>query len=135
MAGEQNGTDILVQVETTPGGGTYETIGGQTSHTATLNNSPIDITNKASQSWREILEGEGLQSFDLSLELIISSDTYYATVKTAARNKSILSYRITMGGETATFSAYIATHATSAPDNDKYTASLSFQSSGAVVWA
>jgi predicted secreted protein len=41
---------MLLQVETTPGGGTFATIGGSTSHTLPINNEAVDVSDKDSSN-------------------------------------------------------------------------------------
>lgn len=136
MAGEQNGTNVLVAIEDTDNPGQYLIIGGQTSHTLTLNNNPIDITNKSSNSFRTLLEGEGLQSIDLSLELVYNSDVAYGRLRAAADTKESRNYRILIGSNTVLEGAFmIATFGETSPDNDKLTNSVSMQSSGQFTFA
>jgi TP901-1 family phage major tail protein len=132
MAGELNGTDVGVAIDAT-GGGTFADIGGITTNSFTLNNGAIDITNKSSASWRELLAGEGLQSVDLTFECLFSSDAAFANVKTSALAKTILPYQIVRGSDTLQGSFMITSFAETSPDNDKVTASVSLQSSGPVT--
>ena len=57
------GSAMLLQVETTPGGGTYATIGGSSSHTLTINNEAVDVSDKDSSRWGSFWQ----QEIDLSL--------------------------------------------------------------------
>lgn len=132
--GAQNGTNIFLAVESTPGSGTYTMVGGQTSHTMTLNNTIIDITNKTSQQFRELLAEEGNQSIDISLELTFCSETAFDAVKAQARAKTQLSYQIAYDTEVLTVTLQVASWAETSPDSDKLTASVSFQSSGSFAW-
>ena len=129
--GAINGTSVLVAMEDTPGGGTFTAIGGQVSHSMTINNAVIDITNKSSASFRELLDGEGTQSLDLSLELIFNSEATFDKFKAAANDKSSNTYQIARGSELIEVPMIIASWAESSPDGDKITASVSMQSSGA----
>lgn len=133
--GAKNGTNIFVAVEDTPGGGTFTMIGGQVSHSMTLNNTIIDITNKSSAQFRELLDGQGNQSIDITLELTFNSETSFGLIKASARDKTQLLYNIAYGDETLAVTMQIASWAETSPDSDKLTASVSFQSSGAFSWS
>jgi TP901-1 family phage major tail protein len=133
LTGTLNGTDVALAVETTPGGGTYANVGGLTSNSFTANNGAIDLTNKSSGSWREIMDGEGLQSVDISAEIIFCDDANFKIMKDSARDKTTISYQVARGAEVLEGSFYIATWTETATDNDKVTVSVSMQSSGAVT--
>lgn len=132
MAGEINGTNIGIGIDDA-GTGTFTNIGGINTQSFTLNNGAIDITNKTSQSYREILDGEGLQSLDLTIEVLFSSDTAFNAVKASALAKTIKPYQIDRGGQVLSINGYITSFAETHPDNDKATASISIQSSGAIT--
>jgi TP901-1 family phage major tail protein len=133
MSGELNGTAVALAVETVPAGGTFLQVGGLLTNSFTLNNGSIDITNKSNSSWRNLLAGEGLQSVDISAELIFNSDANFTIVRAAAASKAALNYEIDRGGVTMTGAFYITSWAESAPDNDKLTVSVSMQSTGTVT--
>lgn len=132
MAGELNGTDVGVAIDVTDTG-TFTDIGGITTNSFTLNNGAIDITNKGSASWRELLGGEGLQSVDLTVECLFSSDTAFDAMKASALAKTIKDYQIVRGSATLEGGFMITSWAETSPDNDKLTCSVSLQSSGVVT--
>lgn len=133
--GAINGTDAGLAVETTPGGGTYADIGGITTNSMTFNNGLIDITNKSSASWRELLPLEGLQSADITAELVFNSDANFDIMKASFLAKTALSYEYARGGETLSGPFMIASWAETSPDNDKLTVSVSLQSQDAITIA
>ena len=130
-----SGSDVFLRVKT---GSQWLTIGGQLSHSQTKNTAPSDITCKQNGSVRDIMVGEGLQTMDVSSELIFSSDAAFDYVKTSAMNKSIELFQVVRGALTASasnvdeFNAMITSFAETSPDNDKQTAAVSFISSS--VW-
>ena len=133
LTGVQNGTDVQLAVESAPASGTFNAVGGLVTNSFTLNNGAIDITNKSSASFREVMAGEGLQSLDLSAEVIFSTDANFALVKQSAEDKSILSYQVARGAEVLAVDLYITSFVETSPDNDKHSASISFISSGAIA--
>ena len=133
MAGEINGTDVGLAVEATPGGAVFADIGGITTNSMTYNNGAIDITNKSSAGWRELMDGEGLQAVDISAELVFNSDANFVIMEDYGLNQTIAGYQYARGGKTFTGDFKITSWAETSPDNDKLTVSTSLQSSGAVV--
>lgn len=134
MAGEANGTKVFVAIEDTPASDTFTQIGGQMSHSLTLNNAAIDITTKDSNQFRELLDTEGLKSVDLSLELTYNSDSAYAQFKALAASGVITLMRITIGGVDFDCKYKVITWGETSPDGDKVTNSVSLQSSGSFTW-
>ncbi len=133
LTGTFNGTDVALAVETTPGGATFANVGGLTSNSFTANNGAIDLTNKSSASWREVMAGEGLQTVDITAEIIYNDDANFDIMKASASDKSILNYQIARGADVLEGGFYITSWAEAAPDNDKVTVSVSMQSSGPIV--
>ena len=133
LTGALNGTDVKLAVESAPASGMFNAVGGLITNSFTLNNGAIDITNKSSASVRDILAGEGLQSLDLSAEVIFSTDTNFKIVKDSALAKTILKYNVARGSEILAVDLYITSFVETSPDNDKHSASISFISSGAIT--
>jgi len=132
--GALNGTGVFVAMDLAVPGSVYEMVGGQNSHALTLNNAIIDITNKSSASFRELLGGEGIQSLDLSLELTFNSEATFASLKTIAGSKAQASFQIDVNGDLIQFVGQVASFAQSAPDGDKLSATVSIQSSGTFIF-
>lgn len=132
MAGELNGTDVGVAIDITDSGA-FTDVGGLVTNSFTLNNGAIDITNKSSQSWRELLDGEGLQSVDISTEIVFSSDAAFGAMKASAVAKTIKPYQIARGSDVLEGGFMISSWAETSPDNDKHTVSVSLVSSGAIT--
>ena len=132
MSGELNGTDCLLAIDVADNA-TFVGIGGMTTNSLTLNNTAIDITNKGSSSWRELLGGEGLQAMDFTGEMVFSTDSAFDAMKTQALSKTLKAYEIARGSETVTGTFYITSYGETSPDNEKVTATVSLQSSGPVT--
>ena len=133
-SGVKNGTGIFVAMDAAVPGADYVQIGGQNSHSLTLNNNIIDITNKTSASFRELLPDEGTQSIDLSLELVFNSEVTFAALKAIAGTKADASFRINLPGGNLDFVGMIASWAETSPDGDKLTAAVSLQSTDSFAW-
>ena len=132
--GAKNGTDIYVAMDTTVPGTSYVQIGGQNSHSLTLNNSLIDITNKSSASCRELLPDEGTQSIDLTLDLTFNSEATFSSLRSIAGTKADAAFRINMTAGNLDFVGMVASFADTSPDGDKLTASVTIQSTGSFTW-
>ena len=133
LTGALNGSAVFLRVKT---GSQWLTIGGQLSHTATQSNTPIDITCKQQgHSFRELLDTEGLKTFDVSGQLIFSTDAAFDYVKTASANQSIETFQIVRGtigaatDDVMEFKAKVTSWSEASPDNDKTTADITLTSS------
>ena len=136
MAGELNGTDCVIALDVADNA-TFVAIGGLTTNGLTLNNTPIDITNKSTGSWRTLLgsnsAGEGLQAMSITGEVVFNSDAAFVAMKQMALDKTIKALEIDRGGSAVTGDFMIASYAETSPDNDKVTATVTFESSGAIT--
>jgi len=99
------GNAMLLQVETTPGGGTYATIGGSSSHSMTLSNEQVDISSKDSNRWKELLAA-GDRSLSISMEGFVSDDANFEIFRIAARDDVILNYTLTYGNSDTIVGAF-----------------------------
>jgi len=72
-----NGSDVFLAVETAPASGTFTQVGGLISNSTSGTNAAIDLTCKDSNSWRDLMTGEGLQSMDISAECIFLLTHYF----------------------------------------------------------
>ena len=91
-SGVFNGTDVFVRVND---GADWLTLGGQLSHSETMNNSLIDITNKiGSPKYRELMPDEGMQSIDYSIELLFVSQAGYDFIRSAAGTKAQFLFQV-----------------------------------------
>ena len=133
MAGEINGTDCYLAVEAVPAGGTFAQVGGLKSNSFTLNNSVVDYTNKSSASWRALMAAEGMQSVDVTAEIVFNGDTNFTIMKTAALAKTALNYEIDRDTDTVAGAFIITSWAESSPDQEVITVSVSMSSTGAVT--
>ena len=91
-SGALNGTDVFLRILTDTG---WESLGGQLSHTETLNNKLIDITNKiGSSKYRELLPDEGTQSVDYTVELVFCSQAGFDYLRSIAGTKAVSTFQV-----------------------------------------
>ena len=131
LDGVLNGTDVFLLV-LNKDTESWLPIGGQVSHARTENSSPIDITNKGSGKFRELLAGEGLQTVDFSSEFIFNTEASFSYVKKASLDRSVERFRIYRGDFTNFDDVFmmITSFAETANDGNAVTASITFMASG-----
>ena len=84
--GALNGTNVFLRIKTAA---EWVSIGGQVSHTETLTNNLVDITNKiGSPDFRELLPDEGIQMVDYTTDVFFTSQTGYTFVRALAGTKA-----------------------------------------------
>jgi TP901-1 family phage major tail protein len=67
MANEKyKGRNFLVQIENSPGSGTYTTVSSMRSTSLSVNNAQVDVTEKDGAPWRELLASAGLKSMSIT---------------------------------------------------------------------
>jgi predicted secreted protein len=93
--GAFNGTDVFINVFD---GVDWIPVGGQLSHTETLNTGILDISNKIGVPYyRELLEGEGQQSVDYTVELLYTTQAGYDFVRQLAATKGQALFQVQRG--------------------------------------
>jgi len=131
-----NANIVQIAVETTPGSGTYTTLLHTSEHTLTINNEEVDVTDKNSSGWKDILDGGGVRSVVMSVSGFVSDDAGYALVQAAVLSNSILKYQLTYAnGSTVTGNFHVPSNEIAAPANVAQTFSMTFNSSGVITFA
>ena len=129
------GNVLRVKVETTPGGGTFAAIGGASEESFTLSNGQVDVSDKDSSRWKELLSA-GDRELSLSINGFVSNDANFAIVETAAEDDVILNYELEYGnGKTITGAFHIDSFEVSGARNNGQSFTLSLASSGAPIWS
>ena len=90
------GNVMLLSVETAPASGTFGAIGGSSTHTLTFNNEQIDVSDKDSNRWKELLAA-GDRSVTISMEGFVSDNTNFALIEAAVESDTILKYQLDWG--------------------------------------
>lgn len=131
MAGEINGTKVLIKKNGSE-------IVGQMEATLTVNGTPIDITNKSSNDFVTLMNGElAGKQLQIAGTLIYNNNTVYRTVRANSLDGTQDTYSVEYtgsGGSTnESFSATMVPTglSDSLPMGDKVTSSITFLSSGA----
>jgi len=128
----QKGRNFLLKQGTAAAG---TTLAGMRVTSLTLNNEQVDITNKDSGGWRELLEDAGTQSIDLSVEGVFKDTATEETVRGYAFTNSINAFGLVFGnGDSMDGSWAISNYQRSGAHNGEETYSMTLQSSGAPVY-
>lgn len=126
---------FLLQVEDTPGLGTFSTIGALSNVSTTFNQEEVDITDKGSAPWKELLADAGIRSFAISADGFYSDDSVFQILYTAALNGVILNYRIiSEAGDQFEGAFNIASTERSGGTSDAEAFTISLSSSGTIAY-
>ena len=121
------GNALALAIEDSPGSGTYTTIAGASEHTLTINNEQIDVSDKDNNRWKSLLAA-GARTLAVSMNGFISDDVEFEKFRIAARDDTILNYKLTYGNaDTVTGAFHIDSFEVSGAFNNaqSFTAQLS----------
>lgn len=109
-------------------------IAGARSDSITINNEPIDITEKDSAGWRTYLADVGVRSIDCEVEGILEDSTFLAlAVGTASSLLEAYTLEVdTIGDFSGNF--YLASFAVTGEQADATTFTATIQSSGTITF-
>jgi predicted secreted protein len=109
-------------------------VAGARADSLTINNEPIDITEKDSNGWRTYLADVGVRSIDAEVEGILEDSTFLAlAVGTASALLESYTLEVdTIGDFTGNF--YLASFAVTGEQADATTFTASIQSSGTITF-
>jgi TP901-1 family phage major tail protein len=109
-------------------------IAGARSDSITINNEPIDITDKDDAGWRTMLADVGVRSIDCEVEGVLQDSTFLAlAVGTASALLEAYTLEIDgIGDFTGNF--YLASFAVTGEQADATTFTASIQSSGTITF-
>ena len=93
MTAEQ-GRAFLVKIGDGADPEVFTTIGGMRSTSISINSDSVDITNKTSQGWREVLTGAGIRSVVVSGSGVFTNSAAEQTVQQKVLSASVDNYEI-----------------------------------------
>ena len=92
------GNDMVLKIQNTG----YQTIAGCLSHTLTINNEVIDVSDKDSNRWSDKISA-GQRSLAVSFNGWVSDDAQFALMEAAAEGDTIVDLQLAYGnGKTVT---------------------------------
>ena len=130
---EQRGKYLLLKIDIS---GTMTTVGGMRSTSMTLNDEAVDITNKDSGSFRELLPSGGIQSMTITASGVFTDSTAEQTLRSAYGTSSFKSYNVIvpdLGTYAGTF--MIASLEYAGEYNGEATYSVTLESSGSITFS
>ena len=128
----QRGKALLLKIDVS---GTMTTVGGMRSTSMTLNDEAVDITNKDSGSFRELLPAGGIQSMSISASGVFTDSTAETTLRISYGTSTFKSYNIIvpdLGTYAGTF--MIASLEYGGEYNGEATYSVTLESSGSITF-
>ena len=130
MAGEINGTDIMIQKGAVP-----VDIFGQMEATLTMGGTPINISNKSAGDFVLLLDGEVTsQQIVLSGTLVYNVSASHEAIMSEAFAGTQDDYLITLGAGESYAGKFVPSGiSVSIPHGDKVSSSFTLSSSGAVT--
>ena len=128
----QRGKALLLKIDVS---GTMTTVGGMRSTSMTLNDEAVDISNKDSGSFRELLPAGGIQSMSISASGVFTDSTAETTLRAAYGTSTFKSYNIIvpdLGTYAGTF--MIASLEYAGEYNGEATYSVTLESAGSITF-
>tara|TARA_Y100000289_G_scaffold53764_1_gene55881 strand:- start:46 stop:450 length:405 start_codon:yes stop_codon:yes gene_type:complete len=128
----QRGKALLLKIDVS---GTMTTVGGMRSTSMTLNDEAVDISNKDSGSFRELLPAGGIQSMTITASGVFTDSTAEQTLRSAYGTSTFKSYNVIvpdLGTYAGTF--MIASLEYGGEYNGEATYSVTLESSGSITF-
>ena len=128
----QRGKALLLKIDIS---GTMTTVGGMRSTSMILNDEAVDITNKDSGSFRELLPAGGIQSMSITASGVFTDSTAETTLRAAYGTSTFKSYNVIvpdLGTYAGTF--MIASLEYAGEYNGEATYSVTLESSGSITF-
>lgn len=95
----QKGRNFLIKVSDGTSPTAYVTLGGLRSTQIVINGGAVDISNKGSGGWREMLPGAGVKSIDLTGDGVYdSSSAQFRALQNAVLNDQLVQMEVISGG-------------------------------------
>jgi predicted secreted protein len=127
-AGIVNGTKSLFKINTGSG---QVVIGGEVTHSRTYNRESIDTTNKSSDQYRTMLDGdEGTKSLDISLDVLYSDDPAYQFLRGMYFSGANTAAEYVVGGLTGTCTVKVTGMSDTADRDGAVSTSFTIMSTG-----
>ena len=92
----QRGSEMLLKIKTHEGD--YVTVAGLRTKTLRLNARPVDVTDTASQGWKELLPGAGIRTAEISGTGVFRDASSDALIRSAFFDQSAQDCRFIIPG-------------------------------------
>lgn len=128
----QTGRSMLLKVGTGTGA---TTVASLRTNGMTINGETVDVTNKDSAGYRELLGTAGVVSMSMSASGLLAGGTYDAMFINRVAAKSLDSYTFNLGTNTITGSFQAASYSANGEYNGAQAFDVSLESSGSLTVA
>jgi len=130
-----SGRGFLVKIGDGGNPETFATVAGMRTTSLTLNATSVDITNKDSGGWRELLSGAGLRRMSISGSGVFTDSAAEASLRTKALAGVLANYEIVFdNGDSFTGAFQVTALDYSGDHNGERTYTLALESSGPIVF-
>ncbi len=131
----ESGRGFLIEIGDGAVPETFSTVAGLRSTAITIDAQAVEITNKNSAGWREILGGAGVRRLAVSGSGVFWDSAAEAALRTAALGGNVASYRIVFENGDRFEGPFLVTSLDYSGDHDgERTYTLSLESAGAVTF-
>ena len=133
MAAER-GSAFLLKIGDGAATPTYSTVAGLKTTQLSINGNAVEITNKGSGGWRELLSGAGVRSVSVAASGIFTGSAAEAQVKALALSGALESYQLSFESGDQMQGEFLVTRFEYAGDfNGERNYTIALESSGEVV--
>lgn len=127
----QAGSGVLIQIGDDTSPADYTTIGGLRTKSLSFNGESIDITNDDSSGWMQILDGQGINSVEVSGSGVFTDEQGFHRIWEAWENKTLTYCKLTIPSFRTIEAKFKVTSISAAGEyNGEVTYDLTLQSSG-----
>lgn len=110
-------------------------IAGGREHGISINNEPIDVTDKGSNGWRELLSDPATRSVDISFSGLMDGPTYIALALGTTTTALLATYTVGIEGVgSLSGSFHLSTTELGTPHDDAVELTMSLASSGPITF-
>lgn len=129
----ESGRGFLVKIGDGGSPETFAIVAGMRSTSLTLNSAGVDVTNKDSQGWRELLSGAGLRRMSVSGSGVFTDSAAESSLRAKALSGEIANYELIFeNGDLFSGAFQVTTLDYSGDHNGERTYTLALESSGPV---
>jgi TP901-1 family phage major tail protein len=126
---------FLIQVKTPGSPPTYASVTSARSTDWTINNGQVDVTTKASDGWKELLEGAGISDMSISLSGVWTNTTQEQALAAAAVANTFMDLKfINAVGDAFEGSFAVSSYKRGGEFNGEETFTASVASAGVVTY-
>ncbi len=131
----ESGRGFLIQIGDGATPETFSTVAGLRSSAITIDTRPVEITNKDSAGWREILDGAGVRRLAVSGSGVFWDSAAEATLRAKALAGAVANYRIVFENGDVFAGPFLVASLDYSGDHDgERTYTLSLESAGVVTF-